>query len=290
MTTQPLRPASPLSRRAGRSRLRVLFILAGCVAAIVVGVFLTRWLDEESDNIAQSEDKTTPSIEIVNAQSMILREDGKKVFEVSAQRITISPDHHYVDAWKVDKGVMFRDGKPFLQIAADKVRINQQSRDMVATGLVKAHGPDGFSLRTKQANWRHFKKILLCPKPVDATLRGVKLRTSTASYDTQKKLLTCPKPVRAVSKDNTTFTARSASYDATNHDLRCVGTVVLKSANATLRGGDVHVDTSGKTIQMSGPIEIRAQPGAEKALDTLVPLPLPSTAPPGNIAPAGKNR
>jgi len=289
MTTQPLRPASPLSRRAGRSRLHVLFILVSFAALLVGGVFLTRWLAEESENIAQSEDKTTPSIEIVNAQSMILREDGKKVFEVSAQRITISPDHHYVDAWKVDKGVMFRDGKPFLQIAADKVRINQQSRDMVATGLVKAHGADGFSLRTKQANWRHFKKILLCPKPVDATLRGVKLTTSTASYDTQKKLLTCPQPVRAVSKD-TTFTARSATYDAPNHDLRCVGTVVLKSKNATLRGGDVHVDTNGKTIQMSGPIELRAQPGAEKDLDTLVPLSSPSTASPGNIAPAGKNR
>jgi hypothetical protein len=275
MVSSRFRPAPPLRRRAGRTVFQIVLILAACALAALAAVQLTRWLDDVGEKAASGEDRSTPSIEIVNAQSIVLREDGRKVLEVSARRITVSPDHRFADAWQVSKGVLFRDGQPFLQLQAEKVRINQLTRDLMATGLVKAHGPDGFSLRTQRADWTHEKKLLDCPQPVQATLRGVRVATSRAAYDATRRRLNCPQPVRAV-WHGTTFTARNATYDAPTNELHCSGAVRLLSKGASLRGGDVRVNTKRQTVQMAGPVEITAQPGTAPALSELLPLPWPT--------------
>jgi len=201
--------------------------VAGVLATVVVfGLWL--WSDDKDSDLVATHD--APAIEVEGAESIIVREAGRKVWEFSADRIVSERD--YVTATNVRRAVYYRDEKPYLRLAARNVRLNQQTRDLVANGTVQASGPHGFTVRTERAVWKHRARLLQCPLAVRATLRGLTFHTTELSYDTKLGQLSCPRVVQVDSK------------------------------HAQLRGDGAVVDVKRQRVEFPQGAEIVIRPGA----------------------------
>ncbi|HVF11322.1 MAG TPA: LPS export ABC transporter periplasmic protein LptC [Abditibacteriaceae bacterium] len=203
--------------------------VAGVLAAVV---FLGWWLWPGDEGAHRSVAPDAPAIEVEGAQSIIVREQGRKVWEFAAERIVVSANRAYVTATNVRRGVFYRDGRPYLHLRARSVRLNQQTRDLVASGTVEASGPDGFSVRTERAAWQHRLRRLQCPVAVRATLRGLTFQTSGLAYDATRGQLSCPRPVQ------------------------------VNSQHAVLRGVGAVVDVKPQRVEFQDGVEIVIRPGA----------------------------
>ena len=126
-------------------------------------------------------------------------EQGHKVWEFTAKKVTISADHQFCTATDVRNATLYRNGQPYLKLAAQQVRLNEITKDMEAMGTVRASGPDGFSVRTERANWTQVTQRLDCPGPVHATLQHVSFDTNTVFYDAKLRQLHCPQMVDVAS-------------------------------------------------------------------------------------------
>lgn len=167
-----------------------------------------------------------PTIEAEDVQRIVLREAGQKVWEFAARRITITPDRLYAVATGVHRAVYFRDHKPYLQLKAQHVRLNQQTRDMTATGAVGARGPDGFALQTRCAQWMHQQQRLLCPEAVQVQVRDLTVRTTGVVYNAREGQLRCPQRVE------------------------------VTAPRAVLRGENAVADVKAQRVHMTGATEI----------------------------------
>lgn len=191
---------------------RVVPSFAFALVLVALGVWkgpaLRRWLSD-NDTLSKAPATAQPSVVAEGAQRIVVRDTaGRKAWEFAARRIVVSPDKVYCTATDVSRAVVYRDGRPFLKLKAQQVRLNQQTRDLEATGTVDASGPDGLTVRTQHATWAHETQRLTCPGDVRATLRGMTITTKAALYDVRAGKLHCPQAIHV--------TAHHAHFEATN--------------------------------------------------------------------------
>jgi LPS export ABC transporter protein LptC len=189
---------------------------------------LARWLVDVEPQ-PRMEEANSPSIIASGANSILVRENGRKLWEFSARRIEVSADHRFATATDVDRGVLFRNNKPFVRVQAQRIRVNQESKDWQAEGVLRAQGPDGLTIESKRALWKYQTGQLFCPQPVQATFRGARLTTHGVVYDAAKSQLRCPQPVE------------------------------VRAARATLRtnaGTQVVADIKRRRVEVQGGVEL----------------------------------
>ena len=173
----------------------ILVLSAACI------VFLGRWLRDEDDSLPQpAKTADGPSIVAEGVERIVIRDKGRRVWEFAARKITITPDRMYAIATDMRQAILYRNDKPYLQLQASQVRLNQQTFDAEATGGVTASGPEGVKIRTERAQWSHQSRVLRCPATVEATLRGLTVQTRDVSYDMSKSKLNCPQKVEVQGK------------------------------------------------------------------------------------------
>lgn len=197
----------------------VLAVILGSLSLLVLPR-LVRWLGDNGSVGRTAAAAHTPSVVAEGAQSIVVRDpNGGKAWEFSADRITISSDKLYCTATDVRRGVLYRKGRPFLKLQARQVRLNQQTRDLIATGTVSASGPDGFSVRTERADWQHQVERLTCPDALHATIRGLKIDTKNAFYDARAGQLHCPQVVQ-VTAERATMKGSNAVADPKTRQVK----------------------------------------------------------------------
>lgn len=216
-------------------------LLALIAALLPVIIALVRWLREDDVNSAVTNSSVRPALEAIGAQSIIVRENGHKLWEFSADRITWSADHRTATATNLRRGVLFRAGKPFLTMSATRVVLNQESRNWQASGHLQANGPDGFSISTDRATWSQRRERLTCPDAVSAKLRGLQIQTRDVFYEAKTGQLKCPQPVE------------------------------VRSAQATIREGrDVVADIRARRVEFRSGVDITIK---RSALDAVLSRP-----------------
>lgn len=191
-------PASAFGfSRAMRVHFKRLVLLAASLGA---GVWLWNWLsvDETGNPVSAKSDE--PPVQVQNLKSFLVRRDGLPLWQISAQNVVVAADGLTTTATRIGRGILYRDGKPFLNLAAPRLRFFNTSNDLEATGGVTATGPDGFAFQTPRAKWKSRDKIVECPQPVKSQLRGLHFDTPQLAYDWEKGVLKCPKPVEVVGK------------------------------------------------------------------------------------------
>jgi hypothetical protein len=123
--------------------------------------------------------------------SLIVRENGVKLWELAAKRIDIAGDHGGAIATGVNRAVLYRQGAPSWTLQAGSVRLSGSSHDVDATGGVSAVGPQKLRLATRCAVWRPGKGTIECAQPISATGRGMKITAGAAYYDMKREELRC---------------------------------------------------------------------------------------------------
>lgn len=193
------RDADPKS--ASRARLwfnRSLALrLIGAGALIFAGWWVINWANTDApDAPVTSGDQ--PTIRIENLRSFVVREGGKRLWQLAAREIIVAPDKSYTEARNVSRGTFFRDDREFLHLSAQKVRLWNQTNNLEASGGVKVSGPDQFSFQTPKANWDAAQKRVSCPENVKASLRGLDFSAPALLYEWEKGDLICPKTAQIV--------------------------------------------------------------------------------------------
>lgn len=213
----PTRTVAPsLFRRI----VRTIFTLFVSVILIVV---VARWLRDE-DDAAPNQPKTAegPSIVAEGVERIVIRDKGRRVWEFAARKITVTPDRMYAVATDIQRATFYRDDKPYLQLKASQVRLNQQTFDAEATGGVTASGPEGVQIRTEDAKWTHRQRLLYCPATVQAKVRNLTVQTRSVSYDMPQNLLRCPQAIE-VQGPHVTLRGARAVVDIKNRRVEFDG-------------------------------------------------------------------
>ena len=175
---------------------RILWALA------VVGIVAStpaffRWLrhDGEADILTDPALNTGPSVSARGMQILERDDKGQRIWQIQARNIVVSSDKRYVTATDLERGIYFRDDKPYLFIKAAKVRFDQQTRDWHSPAAFTVRGPDGFVLKSSDARWNNALKTLDCPQRVVAQMKGSTIETSQVVYLANLSELRAHQPV-----------------------------------------------------------------------------------------------
>jgi len=211
----------PPSRSAMR---RVWLARLGTVGVVVVAVSLGRWAWRD-DELAPVPQAPQPSF-IVEHPSFTNRENGAKLWQFDAAQIEPSPDGSQTFARHVSNGVLFRGDKPILHLSADSVRLNNTSKDVEATGGVRASGNDQFSVASTIVRWNYARKLLMCPSKVEAKLR------------------------------DWTFVAPHLNFNWRSGDVACNSPLELQAPGVRLKATSLLASTKTRVLHLGGGTEM----------------------------------
>ena len=214
-----------LSPRRILGALAVLGIVAATPAFF-------RWLrhDGEADILTDPSVNTGPSVSARNMQILERDDNGQRIWQIEARKIVVSFDKRYVTATDLERGIYFRNDKPYLYIKAAKVRFDQQTRDWHSPSAFTVRGPDGFILKSHDASWNNALKTLDCPQRVVATMKGSTIETSQVIYHANISQLRSRQPVN------------------------------VKKEGIEVKGAPAVADLKKETVQFNGGVDMTIQP------------------------------
>ncbi len=212
---------------------RILWVLVAAAALGATPSFL-RWLrtDGEPDILTNPALNVGPSVSAQGMELMARDDKGQRIWQIKARQIDISADKRYATATGVERGIYFRDDKPYLYIKAAKVRFDQQTRDWHSPAEFTVRGPDGLVLKSRDARWNNALKTLDCPQLVVATMKGTTIETS------------------------------QVVYYANLSELRARQPVDLKSDAINVKGAPAIADLKRRTVRFQGGVDMMIQPKA----------------------------
>jgi predicted membrane-bound mannosyltransferase len=107
-------------------------------------------------------------------------------WSIDYQKITTSEDQSYVTVDGVRHGVVYKDGKPYLNLRAAHVSVNMITHDFTASGpihvqSVNPNNPRSFD--TTAAVWTEATQRLELPQPIVVTTPGTSQRVAKLTHD-----------------------------------------------------------------------------------------------------------
>ncbi len=183
--------SNPTPSRAARRRvwMRWLGWTGGVLGTALIGSWA--WRD---DDIAPAQREELPSY-TMESPSFTVRKNGARLWQFDAAQIEPSPDGTQTFARKLKNGILFRADKPVLHLSAARVRLENATNNVEASGGVKASGPNRFAVESKVVKWNYARKMLSCPEPVNAMLRDFRFKAPRLNYNWESGELGCDSPV-----------------------------------------------------------------------------------------------
>lgn len=166
--------------------------------------------------------------------SLAVRSKGEKLWELEAEEVVLSRDEQTFLVKGLKKAVLYRKGKPYLVVTAEKATANNVTKRVVIEGGVKAVTSDGLLIRAERIEWNDKERKLVCPGEVVVSSKGVIASTRGVTFHIEKGLLVCPSPVRAWTSDGGRLYAQRLKADVKRGILTLEGRV---KAVIPIRGG-----------------------------------------------------
>lgn len=112
-----------------------------------------------------------------------------KSWSLDYDRAQMSPDGSMAEVDDIHNGILYRNGKPYLSIAAKHVSANTLSDDFTATGRVhiaQLAGPVPRSFDTDLIAWTNLTKSLALPHPsiIKTGKATLSVETATINFET----------------------------------------------------------------------------------------------------------
>ncbi len=159
-------------------------------------------------------------------------EKGQRIWSITARDIAVSLDKRYVIATDLKRGIYFRDDKPYLYLKAARVRFDQTTHDWHSPDAFTVRGPDGFTLKSRDASWNNKLKTLDCPQQIVATLKGATITAAQVVYNANTSQLQSRQPIN-VTKQGIEIKGSPGVADLKNQ------TVTLGGSEITIPPKDV---------------------------------------------------
>ncbi len=159
--------------------------------------------------------------------SLVVRSKGKKIWELRAEKVTLSKDEQILKVEGLKKAVLYRKGKPALTATADRAVANNRTKNVTLEGNVRLVTSEGLLIKTDRVEWRARERKLLCPGPIIASTKDFTLSTYHVALYADKKLLVCPSPVKAWTPDGGRLKARRLKAELDKGIITLEGEVVV---------------------------------------------------------------
>lgn len=114
------------------------------------------------------------------------RVGGKPSWSLDYDRLTSSGDSSVATLENVRHGLLYRRGKPYMEMTAKHVVINTLSNDFIVTGPLELTQNDGGHRRrltSDAANYSGALQTLTLPRPATITSDGTTLRVKTVTIN-----------------------------------------------------------------------------------------------------------
>jgi len=129
------------------------YALIACVIIVLAGGLYYFLKDEGvTPPPTQAAKSEQPAIMSYSGNSIIEEQDGKRLWELSAETIEINPQTKQVQLKNV-KGVFYQTNGGKIEIVAAQAVYDTTSRDIVMNGQVKAISSNGAVFTAREAQW-----------------------------------------------------------------------------------------------------------------------------------------
>jgi len=211
-----------------------LKLLAGAlVFSLGLTVILLRsWLGQRGPGHLSSkpgdESSADISVDIEGVNALVVRQDGKKLWEMTADRIIISKDRTVTKIQGLRNGTYFRDDEPLMSFRAKVLRLNSVTKNIEIDGEVQVTAYNGLLFTTDHVSWRAQRRVLICPGEITASLRKMLFRSKRLELYPDENRLICPNAVRVtIGASLLTGTRLVANLDTENVEI--VGPITMRA-------------------------------------------------------------
>lgn len=113
---------------------------------------------------------------------MAVRHRGTPQVTLEARKITTTPDLSRATLEGVGRAVVYREGKEFLRVQAQRIVFNRKTQNFVAEGGVEVASPDGDWLRAPRMVYLNEQAILDFPEGAEFEFRGKRAKVARLKY------------------------------------------------------------------------------------------------------------
>lgn len=186
-------------------RWRPVLVLFGLLG---VGFVWALWLEPGPKSPAP-----TPQVPVqlrAEETRLVIRHKGSPQVDLRARRVEVTPDQQRATLQDVQRATVFREGREFLRVRADRIVLNRKTNNFMASGGVEVTSPEGDWLRAPSLVYRNEEAVLVFPEGVEFQIRGNRARARVLRYyvqrdvvemegsvDVQLDLRTLPQPTRS---------------------------------------------------------------------------------------------
>ncbi len=157
--------------------------------ALILGAALAAWLGYGVWMAGRNETGLPPSnapVVFKSGTALGQRLSGRS-WTADYERIVTSTDQSVLDLYGVKHGVIFKDGKPYLKVTAERMTVNTITRDFNASGKLHVETIGRTPKRTfdtEAANWSDVQQTLTLPdRATIGTGAELPLLVGSATYD-----------------------------------------------------------------------------------------------------------
>ncbi len=174
----PPHGSGPVGELVGWWQRSHLAFVAAVLGGFVLLAFGFRWATKSPGEPAPS---PTPGSVQLQAQGtrVVIRHQGQQQVELRARRAQVSPDFRRAQLEGVRGATLFREGRPYLRVRADRLVFDRTTQNFEATGRVEVTSPEGDWLRSSYMVYRNDRAMLAFPRGVEFQLGGHRARART---------------------------------------------------------------------------------------------------------------
>lgn len=128
---------------------KVLVIL--CIVLLLVGG-VYYFTQNESGNPPQTAQESGDAKPVFVGNQIIEEDHGKRLWELVAERIEIDPDTKKARMFNL-KGIFYKEDGGTIEITAPEATMDNNTKDILMSGNVKAVANDGATFTAREARW-----------------------------------------------------------------------------------------------------------------------------------------
>lgn len=113
---------------------------------------------------------------------LVVRQRGSPQVALQAQKVTTTPDLSRATLEGIGRAVVYREGKEFLRVRAQRIVFNRKTQNFVAEGGVEVASPDGDWLRAPRMVYLNEAAVLDFPEGAEFQMQNHQARVRRLRY------------------------------------------------------------------------------------------------------------
>jgi LPS export ABC transporter protein LptC len=208
-------------------------IVAFSLAALaVLGRGPENWAGKERP--AGAERHAQPGLHFRDIR-LVGRREGHREWELQVATVKVPRDRGPVDFYLVRRGVVYRQGRPYLSLVADGGVYYPEQNNFVMRGHIVVSRENGDLLRAEEVQWNPATRQVTSTRPVEAKVEGVWFRANRFVVDVETQSLLASGEVQLVKEDGERLTAETIIYSLADAAWEIQGPAELRIRTG---GGD----------------------------------------------------